>query len=81
MNAEQLASRVDGCQLLDVRHPHEWEAGHIPGSVPLPLEQLGVRLTEVPVGRPVVAICRTGPRSVQAAGLLRQQGRQVDHLE
>jgi rhodanese-related sulfurtransferase len=81
MNPDHLAPRIDECLVLDVRHPHEWEAGHIEGSVHLPLDQLGIRLGEVATDRPVVAVCRSGPRSVLAATYLRGQGRQVDHLE
>lgn len=81
MNAQTLSTSVNDCLVLDVRHPHEWEAGHISGSVHLPLDQLGIRLAEVATSRPVVVVCRSGPRSVQGAVYLRDQGRQVDHLE
>jgi rhodanese-related sulfurtransferase len=81
MNAQQLAPRFDDYQVLDVRHPHEWEAGHIPGSVHLPLDQLGIHLDEVAAGRPLMLVCRSGPRSVLAATYLGGLGRQVDHLE
>jgi rhodanese-related sulfurtransferase len=36
-----------GATLLDVRHPEEWEAGHAPAAVFLPLDQLGDRYTEL----------------------------------
>lgn len=81
MNAQHLAPRFDDYQVLDVRHPHEWEAGHIPGSVHLPLDQLGIRADEVAAGRPVMLVCRSGPRSVLAATFLGGLGHQVDHLE
>jgi rhodanese-related sulfurtransferase len=81
VNAEHLSARAGECLLLDVRHPHEWVAGHIPGSVHLPLDQLGIRLGEVATTRPVVVVCRSGPRSVQGAAFLQAQGFQVDHLE
>ena len=81
MNAEHLSPRVDDCLVLDVRHPHEWEAGHIPGSVHLPLDQLGIRLGEVATSRPVVVVCRSGPRSVHGAAFLQGQGFEVEHLE
>lgn len=81
MNAERLSLKVDDYLLLDVRNPHEWEAGHIPGSVHLPLDQLGIRLGEVATSGPVVVVCRSGPRSVQGADFLRGHGFQVDHLE
>jgi hypothetical protein len=55
--------------VIDVRHPHEWEAGRIVGSVHLPLAQLAGRLGEVNRERAIVTVCRGGPRSAQAAAL------------
>ncbi|MFC4335985.1 ArsR/SmtB family transcription factor [Salininema proteolyticum] len=44
--------------VLDVRPGDEYEAGHIPGAVSIPLEQLGERLGELPEGARVAAYCR-----------------------
>jgi rhodanese-related sulfurtransferase len=59
--------------LLDVREPHEWQAGHAPGAVHLSLAALaaGAGLPAEAQARPVVVICRSGNRSRQAAELLR----------
>ena len=43
-----------GLQLLDVREPREYERGHLPGAVNIPLSQLAGRLSEVDRDRPVV---------------------------
>ncbi|MGW0997713.1 rhodanese-like domain-containing protein [Streptomyces sp. NPDC002523] len=62
--------------LLDVREPHEWQAGHAPGAVHLSLAALAAG-AGLPVGartRPVVVICRSGSRSRQAAELLQARG-------
>src|SRR5574341_191605 len=62
--------------VLDVRPPGEYDAGHIPGAVSVPLEELARRLTEIPRDQPVVAYCR-GPYcvlAVQAVELLRRHG-------
>lgn len=40
--------------LLDVREPREYEEGHLPGAVHIPLSQLADRLGELDRGRPVV---------------------------
>lgn len=44
--------------VLDVRPAPEYAAGHLPGAVHIPLEQLAGRLAELPVDREIVAYCR-----------------------
>lgn len=56
--------------LLDVREHDEWEAGHAPDAVHLPLSELLARAEEVPADRDVYVICRSGNRSEQAASFL-----------
>ncbi len=51
--------------VLDVRPAEEYLAGHIPGAVSIPLEQLEERLAELPSDREIVAYCR-GPYCVMA---------------
>ncbi|MGW0584693.1 rhodanese-like domain-containing protein [Streptomyces sp. NPDC002920] len=62
--------------LLDVRETAEWEAGHVPDALHLPLSRLiaGATLPPAAQGRPVVAICRSGKRSQQAAEILAGHG-------
>ncbi|HUA88777.1 MAG TPA: HesA/MoeB/ThiF family protein [Steroidobacteraceae bacterium] len=52
--------------LIDVREVHEFSAGHLPGSVNIPLGQLPARLGEIPPGAAPVFICRSGGRSFAA---------------
>lgn len=62
--------------LIDVRPAEEYAAGHWPGALSLPLEELASRLAELPHDRPIVAYCR-GPYCVlalHAVDLLRRQG-------
>ncbi len=61
-------------QLVDVREPFEWEICHIDGSVLVPLADLPARLGELTPGAPVVAVCHTGRRSLDAARFLRSRG-------
>jgi rhodanese-related sulfurtransferase len=61
--------------VLDVREPAEYQQGHIPGSVLMPLGTLESRLHELPTDRPIVAVCRSGARSGMATGVLRKAGR------
>ncbi|MBX9427057.1 rhodanese-like domain-containing protein [Streptomyces lateritius] len=65
--------------LLDVRETPEWNAGHAPGALHLPLSRLlaGASLPAAARGKPVVTICRSGHRSQQAVELLADRGVQA----
>ena len=49
--------------LIDVREPHEWNAGHIESATHIPMSQVPQRLAEIPKDKEVVMICRSGGRS------------------
>jgi rhodanese-related sulfurtransferase len=66
--------------LLDVREYDEWEAGHAPGAVHIPLGELGARYTELGQDRPLYVICRTGHRSGRAAYALAGAGWQASNV-
>lgn len=69
--------------VLDVRPPEEFAAGHVPGAVNIPIDQLKRRLRELPKGREVVAYCR-GPyclMSFEAVQMLRRKGLQARRME
>ncbi|MDH5523395.1 MAG: rhodanese-like domain-containing protein [Desulfobulbaceae bacterium] len=57
-------------QLLDVRQPKEYEAGHLAGAVLVPLKELPGRLGELDKEKPVIVYCASGNRSKAAAQLL-----------
>jgi len=65
-----------GLQIVDVRDAEEFAGplGHIAGAQLLPLGELEQRAGELSKERPVVAVCRAGARSAQAAALLRKAG-------
>ncbi|NLQ21203.1 rhodanese-like domain-containing protein, partial [Streptococcus pneumoniae] len=63
--------------LLDVREQDEWDAGHVEGSVFLPMSQLMARIQEVPSDKPVYLICHSGQRSLYAAQWLEQAGHEA----
>ena len=61
--------------LLDVRMPLEIATdGAIEGSTLIPLPELPARAAEVPAGREVICVCKSGIRSTNAAMFLRQRG-------
>ncbi len=59
-----------GAYLLDVREDDEWEAGHAAIAHHIPLGELEDRYGEIPLGQPIVCVCRGGGRSARAAGAL-----------
>jgi glyoxylase-like metal-dependent hydrolase (beta-lactamase superfamily II)/rhodanese-related sulfurtransferase len=61
--------------IIDVRNEQEWQAGHLEGSVNIPLRQLAARIDEVPDQGDVVVHCQGGYRSTIATSLLQKQGR------
>jgi len=63
-----------GLQVIDVREPHEREAGHIEGTRHVELIQLSSQADTVDRSRPVVFYCRVGTRSVMAAQAFRASG-------
>ena len=76
-----LASEIpDGATILDVREHDEWTAGHIAGSVHVPLSQLPARAADIPPTDPLVVVCRVGARSAQVAAWLAGQGREAVNL-
>ena len=63
-----------GAQLIDVRQPYEWDAGHIDGAELVPLEELPAKAAELDRDREVVLQCRSGSRSAFATAALREAG-------
>jgi len=53
--------------LLDVRQPEEYEAGHIPGAMLIPLGELEARREELKQDKKIIAYCRSGHRGMAAA--------------
>ncbi|MFD0901216.1 rhodanese-like domain-containing protein [Actinomadura sediminis] len=60
--------------LLDVREQDEWDAGHAPEAVHIPMGRLSDRAAEIPRDREVFVICRSGGRSAQVTVALNQAG-------
>jgi CoA-disulfide reductase len=72
---------ADGGLLIDVREPIEREAGFVPGSINIPLDQLRDRLADIPRDRPVYVSCQVGLRGYLAARILAQHGYRVKNLD
>jgi hydroxyacylglutathione hydrolase len=65
---------VPDIQIVDVRMESEWEAGHIPGAVFVPLTELPQLLGEIDPNRPTAVICGSGYRSSIASAFLERRG-------
>ncbi len=75
--------REEAVTVLDVRPVEEYNAGHIPGALSIPLKELALHLSELPHDQEIVAYCR-GPYcvlSIQAVEMLRAKGFQAVRLE
>jgi rhodanese-related sulfurtransferase len=77
--ARSLVSR--GAKWLDVRLADEHRNDGLPGSLNMPLAEIGGRSRELNRKVPYVVCCNTGQRSIAAASLLREQGFSVCILE
>ena len=81
---EELLARATAgtVTVLDVRPRQEYQAAHIPGALSIPLEELSGRLSELPLGREIVAYCRGAycVLAYEAVGVLRQGGHRATRL-
>lgn len=83
--AQELLSRArDGLvTVLDVRPAEEYQAGHLPEAINVPLSELEAHLDDLPADREVVAYCR-GPHcilSFDAVAMLRERGLPARRLD
>ena len=60
--------------LLDVRTNAEFEAGHIPNAVNIPVDEIRDRMQEIPTNKPIYIYCEAGLRGYLAQRILRQTG-------
>ena len=85
VNRDDLIERVrnGSVTVLDVRPAEEYYAGHIPGALSVPLDQLQKQLDRMPADQEIVAYCR-GPYcvlAVEAVEVLRKEGFKALRLE
>jgi rhodanese-related sulfurtransferase len=86
VSGAKLQARIDAgdhdVAVLDVRSPEEYAAGHVPGALNIPFDQVAQRHAEVPKDKDVVLYCRSGRRAGIAAEALAAQGyTRLQHLE
>jgi len=66
--------------LLDVRTAQEFSAGHLPGAVNIPVDELRSRMNELTHDRSIAAYCQVGQRGYLATRILRQAGFSVANI-
>src|SRR3954462_14099918 len=83
IGAERVSELADSgeIQLVDVRLPEEWEAGHVAAATHIPLDSLSSRAGEIDRSKAVVLYCRTGARSGGAADALAASGWDVKSMD
>lgn len=64
----------NGAQVIDVRSRGEFNTGHIPGSVNIPLPNIVINLSGIDKSKPVITCCASGMRSAAAKRVLKANG-------
>lgn len=73
--AAHAAEFADDAVMVDVREQYEWDAGHAPTAVHIPMSELPARIGELPeTDDALPIICRSGNRSGRVVAWLAQQG-------
>ena len=81
LELQALRARTPSPFILDVRSVLEFEGERIEGARNIPVDQLEMRLSEVPEHEEVLVVCRTGIRATIAAASLARAGRRARVLE
>ncbi|WP_425474144.1 rhodanese-like domain-containing protein [Saccharopolyspora dendranthemae] len=67
--------------LLDVREDDEWQAGHAPEAVHIPMSKIIDRLDDIPEADQVYVVCRSGGRSAKVTAYLNANGWDAVNVE
>jgi rhodanese-related sulfurtransferase len=71
---EHLGEHPDSVQVIDVRRPGEWAAGHVKHSHLKPLHKLSTMLDDLDPQKPIAVLCRSGYRSSIGTSLVQRAG-------
>lgn len=77
-NELELAMKKETPVLIDVREIFEYNSGHVPGAINIPLSELEQRYEEIPNNSYI--ICQSGARSMQACHYLQLNGLDVINI-
>lgn len=81
ITVKEIRSRnLESTMLLDVRSKEEFNNGHIPGAVHIPVDELRARLNELDVTKKLLVYCQVGYRGYTATRILLQNGYHATNL-
>lgn len=78
--AHQMMTDGDSVHVVDVREPHEFETGHVRGSLLIPEMLLLTRRAELPRDKKIIFVCSVGQRSALACEMAAALGLDPDNL-
>jgi len=64
----------DGAAVIDVREPHEYSAGHVPGAKLIPVNTVYTKRDELPRDKDLIFVCAVGQRSARACEMAAAAG-------
>jgi rhodanese-related sulfurtransferase len=72
VSSDEAKQLIDNKEVvvLDVRTPEEYQEGHIPNAILVPLQELDNKLNDLDKEEPYLVVCRSGNRSTQASEIL-----------
>lgn len=72
---DELAAKIlDGAVVIDVREPDEYQAGHVPGALSIPLSTVPDEIDQFRLDEAPYVVCKSGGRSLQACEILAREG-------
>lgn len=67
-----------GATIVDVRTPHEYDNGKVPGSINIPVDRISASIERIrSMKKPVILVCESGARSGTAKNILKSAGLEV----
>jgi rhodanese-related sulfurtransferase len=69
------AALKNGAEIIDVRTPHEFDQGKVPGSINIPVDRIASSIARIKgMNKPIVLCCASGMRSRNAKQILKSNG-------
>src|SRR5574338_1695087 len=65
----------NGAVVIDVRTAYEFDSGHVPNSINIPVDRISLNITRIKdMKKPVIFCCTSGHRSGQAVAVMKKSG-------